>query len=138
MPLPFLRCLLAAATVAGLAACATKPPVTDTAATQEYQENNDPFEPANRVGYAINDGLDTYFLAPVARAYRYAVPGVIREPVHNVLQNLTTPRAVHQRRGADQAAACRRHLHAIRDQHDRRGGRPIRCRGQGRLPVPRQ
>ncbi len=91
MPVPLLRSLLAAATVWSLSACATKPPASDAAATQEYQENNDPFEPANRVGYAIDDGLDTYVLAPVARAYRYAVPELVREPVHNVLQNLTTP-----------------------------------------------
>lgn len=89
--MPLLRSMLALATVWGLAACAIKPPASDAAATAEYLDNNDPFEPANRVGYAINDGLDTYFLAPVARAYRYAVPGVVREPVHNVLQNITTP-----------------------------------------------
>ncbi len=55
-----LRCLLAAATVWSLAACATRPPASDAAATQEFQDNNDPYEPANRIGYAINDGLDTY------------------------------------------------------------------------------
>ena len=91
MPVTLLRSLLAAATVWSLVACTTKPPASDAAATQEYRENNDPFEPANRVGYAIDDGLDTYFLAPVARAYRYAVPELIREPVHNVLENITTP-----------------------------------------------
>ena len=77
MRTPLLRSLLAAATVWSLTACATRPPASDAAATQEYQENNDPFEPANRVGYAINDGLDTYFLAPVARAYRYVLPNVV-------------------------------------------------------------
>ncbi len=30
-------------------------------------------------------------LAPVARAYRYAVPGAVRRPVHNVLANMTSP-----------------------------------------------
>ena len=86
-----LRCLLAATTVWSLAACATRPPASDVAATQEFQDNNDPYEPANRIGYAINDGLDTYLLAPVARAYRYALPTAVREPVHNVLLNMTTP-----------------------------------------------
>jgi phospholipid-binding lipoprotein MlaA len=88
---PKFRSLLAAAAVLGLAACATKPPASDVAATQEFQQNNDPYEPANRVGYAINDGLDTYLLAPAARAYRFAVPGVVRGPIHNLLQNMTTP-----------------------------------------------
>ena len=75
----------------GLGGCATRPPASDTEAVAEFNENNDPFEPANRIGYAISNGADTYILAPVARAYRYAVPGVIRRPVHNVLQNMTTP-----------------------------------------------
>ncbi len=88
---PLLRTVLAAAAISCLAACATKPPASDPEALQEYRENNDPYEPANRVGYAINDGLDTYFLAPVARAYRFAVPGAVRTPVHNFLQNLTSP-----------------------------------------------
>ncbi len=88
--LPF-RAFLAAAALLCLAGCATRPPASDAEATQEFNENNDPYEPANRVGFAINDGLDTYFLAPVARAYRFAVPGVIRRPVHNVLQNITSP-----------------------------------------------
>ncbi len=85
------RPLLAAALVLGLNACAARPPASDTAATQEFNENNDPIEPTNRVFYAVDEGLDTYFLAPVARAYRYAVPGVVRRPVHNFLSNLTTP-----------------------------------------------
>ena len=88
---PLFRALLAAATLSCLGACATRPPASDVEATQEFNENNDPYEPANRVGFAISDGLDTYVLAPVARAYRYAVPGVIRRPVHNVLQNMTSP-----------------------------------------------
>jgi phospholipid-binding lipoprotein MlaA len=86
-----LRPLLAAAFVLGLGACATRPPASDVGATQDFNENNDPLEPANRVSFAVNNGLDTYLLAPVARAYRYAVPGVIRRPVHNVLSNMTTP-----------------------------------------------
>ena len=88
---PQFRALIAAVALSCLAGCATRPPASDAEATQEFNENNDPYEPANRIGFAINDGLDTYFLAPVARAYRFAVPGVIRRPVHNVLQNMTTP-----------------------------------------------
>ena len=90
MPL-HARFVLVALFLAGLAGCATKPPASDQAALQDYQENNDPLEPTNRVFFRINDGLDTYFLAPVARAYRYAVPPVVRNPIHNVLQNMTTP-----------------------------------------------
>src|ERR1700733_2762309 len=89
--MPALRLIFLATLSLGLAACATRPPASDVEATQEFNENNDPFEPANRVSFAISDGLDTYVLAPVARAYRYAIPGVIRRPIHNVLQNITTP-----------------------------------------------
>ncbi len=85
------RLLVLALLVAGLSGCATKPPASDPEALQDYQENNDPLEPSNRVFFAINDGLDTYFLAPVARAYRFAVPAAVRNPIHNVLQNMTTP-----------------------------------------------
>ena len=91
MQSPPFRALFAAAALLCLTGCATRPPASDVEATQEFNENNDPYEPANRIGFAINDGLDTYFLAPVARAYRYAVPGAIRRPVHNVLQNMTSP-----------------------------------------------
>jgi phospholipid-binding lipoprotein MlaA len=86
-----VRLLIAAALTLGMGACAKRPPASDVAATQEFNDNNDPFEPANRVSYAITDGVDTYVLAPVARAYRYAVPNAIRRPIHNLLQNMTTP-----------------------------------------------
>ena len=91
MRTPLLRCFVTLAAMWGLAACATKPPASDAAAVQEYQENNDPFEPANRVGYAIDNGLDTYILAPVARAYVYVLPAIVRRPIHNLLENMTSP-----------------------------------------------
>ena len=87
--LPF-RVLTLAAVVA-LAACAAQPPAGDADALTEYKANNDPIEPTNRFFYRVNDGLDTYLLAPVARGYRYVVPGAIRRPIHNVLANITTP-----------------------------------------------
>lgn len=85
------RALLPLLLALAIVGCATRPPVSDVAATQEYIENNDPVEPLNRFSYAVSDGVDTYFLAPVARAYRYAVPGAVRRPIHNVLKNLSTP-----------------------------------------------
>jgi phospholipid-binding lipoprotein MlaA len=84
---------LAAMTVAMLAlsGCATKPPASDPDALAEYRETNDPLEPTNRVFYAINNGLDTVILKPVAQAYRYVVPAPVRTGIHNVLVNLGTP-----------------------------------------------
>ena len=83
--LPFLLAALA------LGACATKPNASDPDAVADYRQNNDPLEPTNRFFYAVNDGLDTYVLRPVALAYRRVVPGAVRRPVHNVLTNLSSP-----------------------------------------------
>ncbi len=84
--------LLGAALVAlSLAGCATPPPASDPGAVADFKETNDPLEPANRVGYAINNGLDTVILRPLAVAYRYAIPEVIRTHTHNVLANISSP-----------------------------------------------
>ena len=77
--------------VLALSACATPPPASDPDAVAEFKETNDPFEPSNRVFYAINDGLDMVLLRPLAQAYRFVVPDVVRSRTHNVLTNLGTP-----------------------------------------------
>ena len=79
---------------ASLAGCATKPPADDPDAVAEYNETNDPLEPTNRVFYAINNGLDTVILRPLAVGYKYAVPYVVRSHMHNVLTNLSMPVAL--------------------------------------------
>ena len=83
--------ILLAATVVGLGACATKPAPDDQLATAEYNEANDQLEPTNRFFYKINDGVDTYFLRPIAVAYRTVVPGAVRAPIHNLLANISSP-----------------------------------------------
>jgi len=83
--------LTLAASLLALAACAAPPPAGDQEAQQEYQQNNDPWEPTNRVFYAINDGLDTYILRPVAVGYRTVVPGRARDSIHNLLANISSP-----------------------------------------------
>jgi phospholipid-binding lipoprotein MlaA len=70
-------------------ACAPRP--TDPEALADYRATNDPLEPTNRVFYAINDGIDTVLLRPIALTYRYVVPLPVRTGVHNALSNLTTP-----------------------------------------------
>jgi phospholipid-binding lipoprotein MlaA len=92
--LPFATHFGAAALAAAIAGCATPPPASDPEALADFKQLNDPLEPANRVGYAINDGLDTVILRPLAVAYRYAVPQVIRTHTHNVLVNLGSPVAL--------------------------------------------
>ena len=92
MPLSrLLPCLLGSMLL--VAGCATPPPASDPDAVAEFRQQNDPYEPANRFFYKVNDGLDTYVLRPVAVGYRAAVPGAVRRPIHNVLSNLGTPAA---------------------------------------------
>ena len=100
IPLPALTLeaitLLAAAVAlaASLAGCASKPPADDPDAVADYNEAHDPLEPTNRVFYAVNNGLDTVILRPLAVAYKYAVPYVVRSHTHNVLTNLSMPVAL--------------------------------------------
>ena len=63
-----------------VAGCASKP---DTV--------YDPFEPVNREIFAFNQRLDKHAALPAASYYRAAVPGGLREGVHNFLSNLTLP-----------------------------------------------
>ena len=74
-----------------LGGCATPPPKSDPEALADYRATNDPFEPTNRVFYAVNDTLLTYVLTPVARGYNYVFPQPVRTGIHNVLNNLGSP-----------------------------------------------
>jgi len=85
------HCAIAATLAIVLNACATPPPASDPDAVADFKETNDPLEPTNRVFYAINNGLDTVILKPIAQAYRFAVPEPVRNGIHNVLGNISTP-----------------------------------------------
>lgn len=74
-----------------LGACATRPDASDPDAVAEYEQNNDPLEPANRVSYAVHDAVDRAVLDPAARGYRAVVPGPVREGIGNALSNLRSP-----------------------------------------------
>ncbi|GAB5388281.1 MAG: hypothetical protein Alpg2KO_12490 [Alphaproteobacteria bacterium] len=52
---------------------------------------SDPFEPVNRVTHSFNLAADTLVLRPAAETYRFLVPDLMRDGVHNFLDNLTTP-----------------------------------------------
>jgi phospholipid-binding lipoprotein MlaA len=54
-------------------------------------EAGDPYENSNRAIFEFNQGLDRGVLVPVANAYRAALPGPIRDSVHDFLQNLNSP-----------------------------------------------
>jgi len=48
----------------------------------------DPLEPLNRAVFSFNDAADKALIKPVARAYRAAVPGIVRIGVSNFFSNL--------------------------------------------------
>jgi len=76
-PLPRIRALLAAATIALLlAGCATT------------GNPRDPLEPVNRVTYKFNEGVDALFLRPAAEFYRAIVPDFARTGVSNFFSNI--------------------------------------------------
>ena len=72
-----------------LAGCADRP--ADATAQADFDQTNDPLEPANRFFYKVNDALDAVILKPAAIAYVNVVPAAARTGVHNVLRNLDTP-----------------------------------------------
>ena len=72
-----------------MAGCAPKPTSPDELA--EYNERNDPYEPANRKLFAVNETLDRNVLHPVASGYNTVTPAEVRSHVHNVLNNLGNP-----------------------------------------------
>jgi phospholipid-binding lipoprotein MlaA len=86
--------LIAAPLIGGVSGCAKAPPASDPDALADFKQTNDPLEPTNRVFYAINNGLDTVLLRPLAVGYRYVFPQFVRNGVHNFLTNLGSPVAL--------------------------------------------
>ena len=83
-----IRChllVITAVLICGLNGCATPPPASDKDALADFNETNDPLEPANRAIYAFNNGVDTVIMRPVAQAYRALIPAPVRGGIHNVL-----------------------------------------------------
>src|SRR6266446_3683451 len=80
---------IALASALALAACAHPP--AEPQARAEYERNNDPPEPTNRVVFAGNKFVDDNALQPVARGYEDYVPGRVRKSLHNFVSNLGQP-----------------------------------------------
>jgi len=63
-------------------------------ATTGERHPGDPFEPANRDVFALNQGLDRAALRPAARVYKESLPAWVQTSVSNFFANLSSPRTV--------------------------------------------
>src|SRR5260370_2863821 len=80
---------VALALTLAVAACGHAPPEPEARA--EYERNNDPAEPTNRVIFAGNKFVDDHALQPIARGYENYVPSRVRKSLHNFVSNLGQP-----------------------------------------------
>jgi phospholipid-binding lipoprotein MlaA len=71
-----------------LSACAGSQP---TAATGDEDATNDPYESTNRFFYKVDDTLVRYTIKPVSQGYVAVVPTPVRNGLHHVLTNLSSP-----------------------------------------------
>ena len=55
---------------------------------------SDPLEPVNRMVFGFNDGLDRFFIRPVAVVYAHTVPSAVRLSVSNFFSNLQLPATI--------------------------------------------
>lgn len=70
--------------------CANPPP-KDPEALAEYKRNNDKYESTNRKMYNFTMKMDKYSLKPVAKAYVWAVPKVLRKSLSNMIRTMDEP-----------------------------------------------
>ena len=61
-------------------------------AWEDFGENQDPWENANRAIFRFNDTLDRWALKPVAQGYQKITPDVVEDGVHNVFRNVAEVR----------------------------------------------
>ncbi len=80
--------------VLGCCGCAAMPGGTPAAADAENDSDNDPAEAVNRAIFKANLAADHAVIRPVAQAYVDHVPDMVRQGVHNVVQNLKEPATV--------------------------------------------
>jgi phospholipid-binding lipoprotein MlaA len=74
-----------------LAGCATPPADGDAEARADWEQVNDPLEPANRAVFEFNQAIDRALFKPAAKGYRAAVPQFGRDRIHDFLANLRSP-----------------------------------------------
>lgn len=72
-----------------LVGCATAP--TDPVEREIYDEANDPVQPLNEAIFEFNMAVDRAVLRPVAQAYEFILPDLVRDGVRNFLRHIKTP-----------------------------------------------
>ena len=55
---------------------------------EEFGENEDPWENANRAIFRFNDAVDRWALKPIAKGYQKITPDVVEDGIHNVFRNV--------------------------------------------------
>jgi phospholipid-binding lipoprotein MlaA len=75
------RLAVAALAAAALAGCASV----------RSPDPRDPWEPMNRATFEFNDGFDRVLAKPLAEAYRFVLPDLVRAGVRNFFANLQDP-----------------------------------------------
>jgi phospholipid-binding lipoprotein MlaA len=80
---PLVRLTVVLLLLSTLSACAST--------TMRAADPRDPFEPINRVSYAVNDGLDRAVIRPTAKVYRAVTPKFMQIGVTNVFSNAKYP-----------------------------------------------
>ena len=88
-----LACAIYASVLAGAPSRAEEP-ATSEPPTAEQSAVNDPWMTMNRGIFAFNDGLDRYFLEPVAAGWDFVVPEPAQRGIANFFANAATPRRV--------------------------------------------
>lgn len=85
-----LRRLLAGSLIAlAVVGCATAP--EDPVDREIYEEANDPARPFNEAVFEFNMAVDRGVLRPIAKAYEFILPDLVRDGVRNFLRHLRTP-----------------------------------------------
>jgi phospholipid-binding lipoprotein MlaA len=89
MPDRLVLVFLAAAGAAGCASDNVKQEEpAKSAAPQTHVDSRDPWEGWNRGVQSFNDGLDDYFMKPVAKGYQWVAPKVVDKGVTNFFSNV--------------------------------------------------
>ncbi|WP_333687720.1 VacJ family lipoprotein [Methylococcus capsulatus] len=79
---------IVAAGAAGCASDKVKQEGPEAGAPRTHVDSRDPWEEWNRGVQSFNDGLDDYFMKPVAKGYQWATPKFVDKGVTNFFSNV--------------------------------------------------